>query len=115
MKKFVFLLLLLLSNVAHAFIWSYAVPTEVHIVPDGLILIGAFDRTGVGCSTGPKAIFLPNTDPNFKSKLSLALTAQATGKVIRVLINDPLATNCKSISALGMVPIAHDYYWQLQN
>lgn len=115
MKKFVIILLLLLSNGAHAYKWTFAIPTEVHIVPEGLVLIGAFDNTEIICATGSKAIFLPNTDPDFKLKLSLALTAHATGKAIKVLINDPLATNCKPISAHGYVPITYHAYWQLLN
>jgi len=107
--------LCLISSGAHAYIWSVAVPSEVHIVPNGLVLIGDFNNTGVTCATGPKAIYLPNTDPNFDAKLSLALTAKATGKRIQVLIGDPVETNCIQISAMGYVPIAFYYYWQLKN
>jgi len=117
MKKVFFLglLLLVFSNGAHAYIWSSAVPTEVHIVPDGLVLLGDFNNTGVTCATGPKAIYLPKSDPNYKEKLSLALTAKAAGKKIRVLINDSIETNCIQISAMGYVPIAFHYYWQLKD
>lgn len=108
-------LLMMLSNGAHAYIWSSAIPTEVHLVPDGLILLGDFNNTGVSCATGPKAIFLPKSDQNFNQKLSLALTAHTTGKKINVLINDPIEANCIYISAMGYVPIAFDYYWQLKN
>ncbi len=117
MKK-IFLLgvtLLSLSFNANAYIWSSAVPTEVHIVGEGLVLVGDFDKTGVTCATGPKAIFLPKTDPQFQAKLSLALTAQASGKKIEVLIGDPIATSCLEISAHGFVPVAYHYYWRLKN
>ncbi len=109
------LFLFLLSSTANAYIWSAAVPTEVHIVPNGLVLLGDFNNNGVTCATGPKAIYLPNTDPNFDAKLSLALTAKASGKKIKVLINDPLESNCIQISAMGYVPIAFHYYWQLKD
>lgn len=40
--------LLALSNGAYAdYIWSSAVPKEVHITPNGLVLLGDFDNTGV--------------------------------------------------------------------
>ena len=109
-----FLLLVASSAVQADYIWSSAVPKEVHIVPDGLVLIGEFDKTGVTCVTGPKSIYLPKTDENFDAKLSLALTAKATGKKIQVLINEPYDTNCKEISAMGWIPTAHHYYWQLK-
>ncbi len=104
-----------ISGAANAYIWSVAIPTEVHIVPDGLVLVGDFNNSGVTCATGPKAIYLSKTDPNFDAKLSLALTAKAAGKRIQVLINDPLESNCIQISAMGFVPIAFHYYWQLKD
>ncbi|MBI2778712.1 MAG: hypothetical protein HYX62_02835 [Gammaproteobacteria bacterium] len=107
-------LLLILSGAANAYIWSAAVPTEVHVVPEGLVLLGNFNNIGVTCATGPKAILLPSTDPNFNRKLSMALTAITTGKQIQVLINDPIETNCIQISAMGYVPVAFYYYWQLK-
>ena len=117
MKKMITtgLFLFLLSNNVHAYLWSSAKPKEVHIVPDGLVLIGDFDNTGVICATGTKAIFLPRTDTNYKAKLSLALTALATNKKIKVLINDPIEANCTQIPFIGNVPIAFHYYWQLKN
>ncbi len=117
MKK-IFLLgiaLLSISSVTHAYIWTSAVPTEVHIIPEGLVLLGEFDNTGVACATGSKAIYLPKSDQNFTTKLSLAITAKATRKRIQVLINDPIETNCIQISAHGFVPIAFHYYWQLKD
>ena len=107
--------LLVFSGGAHAFLWSAAVPVEIHIVPHGLVLVGDFDNTGVTCATGPKAIFLPKSDPNFREKLTLALNAKAAGKKIKVLINDPIASNCIEISAMGHVPIAYYYYWQIKD
>jgi len=98
---------------AAEYIWSSAVPKEVHIIPNGLVLIGEFNNTGITCATGPKAIYLPNSDQNFDSKLSLALTAKASGKSIRVLLE--VIDNCYQVSALGFVPPAHPYYWQLLN
>lgn len=117
MKKALFLsaLIYMLPGIANAYIWSVAHPTEVHIIPDGLILIGEFDNTGVTCVTGPKAIYLPKADINFDAKLSMALTAKATGKKIQVLINDPLENNCVQVSSMGYIPVAHHYYWQLKD
>ena len=117
MRKIFYLgfFLLSLSGEASAYLWSHAVPTQVHIVPAGLVLVGDFDNNGVSCANGPKAIFLPKTDANYEAKLSLALTANAAGKTIRVLINDPVENNCQLISAFGMVPIAYHYYWELIN
>jgi len=96
------------------YIWSHAVPKEVHIIPDGIVLMGEFDNTDVSCATGAKAIYLPKTDPNFEAKLSLALTAKATEKEIQVLLFTT-ESNCYQVSALGFVPVAHPYYWQLKN
>ena len=117
MKKLIILgiYLLVFSSGAHAYLWSEAVPAEVHIVPHGLVLLGDFDNTGITCATGPRAIFLPNTDSSFKEKLSLALTAKAAGQKIRVLINDPIESSCIQISAIGHVPVAFHYYWQLKD
>jgi len=117
MKKFIImsLLLLALSNKAYAYLWSEAVPVEIHIVPHGLVLLGDFDNSGVTCASGPRAIFLPKSDTNFKEKLTLALTAKASGKKIRVLINDPIESSCIELSAIGHVPVAFHYYWQLKD
>lgn len=108
-------LLFLLSTSAHAYIWSSAVPTEIHMVPNGMILLGAFDNAEVTCATAASAVYIPKTASNFEMKLSIALTAKATGKKITVLIDEPFASNCIQISAMGFVPIAHDYYFQLKN
>jgi len=97
------------------YIWSSAVPSEVHIIPDGMVLLGEFDNTGVTCATGPKAIYLPKTDLGFDSKLSLALTAKAAKKEIRVLLETSTSSICYQVSALGYVPKVHSYYWQLKN
>ncbi len=116
MKKFISALVIsvLASVPAHAYIWSSAVPTEVHMMPNGLVLLGEFNNAGVTCATGPNAIFLPSSDPNYDRKVSMALTAFAAGKSITVLINDPISTNCIQVSAMGFVPVAYDYYWQLK-
>ena len=106
---------LTLSTVANAYVWLSAVPTEVHIVPDGLVLIGPFNVAQVACATGPAGVFLPSAgDANFDRKLAAALTAYATGRPVTVLINDPVATNCLTQSALGALPIAYPAYWQLK-
>jgi hypothetical protein len=105
--------LFMLSGTANAYVWSKAVPTEANLIPEGLVLIGDFNNAGVSCATGPRAIFLPASDPNFKAKLSIALSAIAMGKQIEVLIADPVETNCFQVSAHGYVPVAFHYYWRL--
>ncbi len=109
------LFITLSSNIKAAdYSWSSAVPTEVHIIPEGLVLLGDFDLTGVACVTGSKAVYLPKTDLGFDAKLSLALTAKATGKKIEVLIDKSSQTDCHSVNAHGMVAVAHHYYWRLK-
>ena len=119
MKKFLLFIVSLtaLYGTVNAtdYVWTSAVPTEVHIIPDGLVVLGDFDRPGVECASGPKAIYLPQSDPGYDAKLSLTLTAKATGKKIEVLLGVPLATNCFTVSAHGQVPVAHPYYWRLKN
>lgn len=107
------LFLLLISTGGYAYVWTSAVPAEIHLVPDGLVLIGDFDNSAVSCASGSGAIFLPKIDPLFKEKLTLALTAKATDKKIRVVIADPVASSCVSILAVGAVPIVSHYFWQL--
>ncbi len=107
--------LFLISGYADAYFWSSAVPKEVHIVPDWLVLIGEFNNAGVTCATGAPAIFLSKKDPNFDAKVSLALTANASNKRIRVLLEDSDSSNCVKISALGYVPSVFYYYWQLKD
>jgi len=110
------ILLLPFFSVAHAsYIWTSAIPTEIHIVPQGLILIGDFDQGSPTCATGVKAILLLKGDLSFDAKLSMALTAKATGKRIESLIVDhEQADNCVLISAHGYVPIADLNYWRLK-
>jgi len=117
MKKLLLISLFFFAhcNSAHAYLWTSAIPTEIHIVADGLLLIGDFENTGVLCATGSKAIFLPKTDAMFKEKLTLALTAKATGRRIRVLIDEPVEINCFRIPMIGSVPVASHYFWQLKD
>jgi hypothetical protein len=107
-------LLLLVSGYAHAYVWSSAVPTEVHIVNEGLLLVGPFAQTGVTCVTGPQAILLPSTDALFKEKVSVALMAVALGRPIQVLLGNGSESDCVQISAMGWVPRVHGYYWQMK-
>ena len=107
------LVLLLSSLSVQAALWTQAVPREIHLVPGGLVLVGDFDRSGVLCATGPKAIFLPATDPMFKEKLSLALTAKAAQRNIRALIADPLEYSCVFVQSTGYIPVVSNYFWQL--
>jgi hypothetical protein len=105
--------LFLFSTSCYAYLWTSAIPTEIHLVPEGLVLLGEFNNPGVDCASGPRAIFLPKIDTSFKEKLTLALTAKATGKKIRVVIADPIQSSCINILALGSVPIVSHYFWQL--
>lgn len=107
-------LLLVCSNLCNAYVWISAVPTSVRMVDGGLVLTGNFDLTGISCATA-NAIYLPGTDKQFDQKLSLALTAFTSGKAIKVLINDPISTNCTIVSANGSVPIVYSDYWYLIN
>ncbi len=111
--RLLLLSLLLMSGAANSVVWTSAIPKEIHLTNDGLVLIGDFDNSDVTCATGASAILLPSGDTQFDRKLSLALTAKATGKKIQVLINDPLDNACTSISAHGDVPEAYSYYWRL--
>ena len=105
--------LLLTCTAVRAELWTYAVPEEIHIVPDGLVLIGDFDRAGVLCASGPQGIFLPASDPMFREKMSLALSAKAAGKKIRALIEDPIEFGCARVHATGYFPVVSRYFWQL--
>jgi hypothetical protein len=115
MKKVILacLVYFIASTPSYAYLWTSAIPTEIHLVPDGLVLLGEFDNPGVICASGPRAIFLPRIDPSFKEKLTLALTAKATGKKIRAVIADPIEGSCINILAVGAVPIVSHYFWQL--
>ncbi|NRA25387.1 MAG: hypothetical protein HRU08_13140 [Oleispira sp.] len=121
MRKFLLLAisqLLFISTVnASTYIWSSAIPTQVHIVPEGLLLIGDFENAGVNCAGAitQAAILLPKSDPGFEHKLSLALTANAAGKTIETLVYTEASSDCIQISASGYVPKAHYYYWRLKN
>ncbi len=62
--------LALICGTAHAYIWSAAVPTEVHLVDGGLLLLGDFNNEGVTCASGPRGIFLPGTDATVRQEVS---------------------------------------------
>lgn len=105
---------MLLHATAQAYVWSSAIPTQVQLVDGGLVLLGDFDNSGVACATGPKAIYLPSSDPKFREKLGVALLAFATESRIEVLIADPIETNCIQVSAIGYVPVAYHNFWTLK-
>lgn len=107
------LILGLLSSNVIADFYTSAVPREIHLVPQGMVLVGEFDQSGISCASGPRAIYLPKLDPLFKEKLTLALTAKAMDKKIRVTIPEPRQYNCASIVATGNIPVASPYIWQL--
>lgn len=114
MKKIILLIFVLFSQSLLAVgIWVQAVPTQIHIVPDGLVVRGLFNASGVTCSTDNNAVFLPNTDPNYNAKLTIALAAKATGQPLQVRLGTASDSECKGISAMGEVPVAYFYYWQM--
>lgn len=100
---------------ANEYFWTSAVPTQVHIVPEGLVVIGSFSDEGITCSTASGSIFLPKTDDNFDHKLSMALMAYAAGKQVEVLVYKGTSSDCQVISAGGSIPKVHNYYWRLKN
>ena len=104
---------ILFTPAVFAYTWTSAIPREIHIVPQGLVLVGDFDNSGVTCANGTTAIFLSGYDPVFKEKLTLALTAKATDKQIRVAVNEPVSRSCVNIPELGSIPVASPYFWQL--
>jgi hypothetical protein len=115
-KKFLIVISMLISAPAFAdYVWVTAVPTEVHMVSEGLMLVGDFDTSGVPCATGRKAILLQETDKHFDRKVSIALIAHSSKKKITALVNNPGADSCTQISAHGWVPIVYHYYWQLKD
>lgn len=113
MKRILFLAFILLSNFANAYYWSEAVPTYVALIDGGLVVRGEFDTSKSSCATG-SGIFLKSNTNDEKAidrKLSLAMMALASGKKLKVLINDPLDTNCTAVAAHGELPIIHERYW----
>ncbi len=106
--------LIFLSSNAYADIWTSAIPKEVHIVPNGLILIGDFNMDGAACASGPKGILLLKPDEDFAIKVSIALTAKATKKRIQAYFKSPLASSCELIPGVGMMPVVGNYFWQLK-
>lgn len=101
------------SNYANAYYWTEAVPSQVILVDGGLVVRGAFDTTTSACATGV-GILLKNDETDVKAfdrKLSLAMMAFASGKTLKVLINDPVDTNCEVVSAHGALPVVYHNYW----
>lgn len=113
MKRILLLASFLLPNLANAYYWAEAVPTKVALINGGLFINGQFDTSTSSCATGA-GIFLENNDTDgkvFDRKLSMALMALASGKTLKVLINDPVNTNCKTVPAHGIVPVIYHNYW----
>jgi len=104
---------LLFSNYANSYYFTEAVPTQVILVDGGLLVSGAFDTSGSACKTGV-GVFLKNDEADSKAfdrKLSLAMMAFASGKKLAVLINDPVDSNCLTVSAHGIIPVVYHNYW----
>ena len=70
-------LFFVISVSASDHIFVSAIPTQVHIIPEGLMLVGNFKNTGVSCAgtLNSKSILLSKDDPMFSHKVSLALAA----------------------------------------
>lgn len=66
---------MLMNTTAHAYLWTSAVPTQVHMVDGGLLIVGPFDNSVVTCTTGPSAIFVQSSDTNLKTD---SVTTQRT-------------------------------------
>ena len=114
MKVLLFVLLAAaLPAQASPFAWISAVPKEIHLVPDGMILVGDFDLGKSLCAYGSPSIFLARQDPMFREKLSLALTAKASSKQIKAALLEPRAYTCIDTPDLGGVPMVSQYFWQL--
>jgi hypothetical protein len=109
-------LLFSISANASDYIFVSATPTQVHIVPEGLLLEGDFKNTGVSCAgtLNPRSILLTKDDPMFSHKVSLALAANMSGKIIETLVYTGSSSDCIQISASGYMPKAHHYYWRLK-
>lgn len=113
MRIFLLLVCILLPNFANAYYWLDAVPTKVAIIDNGLLIDGEFDTSDSNCATGT-GMFLKNNSSDEKAldrKLSLAMMALAAGKKLKVLIGDPIDTNCVAVPAHGTLPVIHDRYW----
>lgn len=94
--------------------WTSAVPTEIHLVPNGMVIVGEFDTRFSICATGePSAVFLPRNDPMFKEKLTLALTAKASGHRLRLALLEPKDYSCVFVPEIGFIPVLSSYFWQL--
>lgn len=114
MKAFLFLFVAAILPVqASPFAWTSAVPQEIHLVPDGMILVGNFNLGESKCAYGSASIFLSRQDPMFKEKLTLALTAKASNKRIKAALLEPREYTCIDTPDLGGVPMVSHYFWQL--
>lgn len=117
-KLFESLLLFVLLSVSNQLLaqqWSSATPTEIHLVPEGMVLIGDFNQQNIDCAKGPRAVFLSRYDTMFKEKMMLALSARASGSKIQVRIDQPVKYSCIHISSLGSIPIASNSVWQFKD
>lgn len=115
LDRFFIVSLLMLSASANAaeYAWVSAVPQEMHLVPNGLAITGDFDLSESICATGDPAIYLSSRDAMFKEKLTLALTAKASGRKIRAVISEPREFSCIEVLGVGFAPIVTHYFWQL--
>lgn len=113
--RFLIVSLLLMSATVNAaeYAWVSAVPKEIHLVPNGLAITGDFDLSESICATGTPSIYLASRDPMFKEKLTLALTAKASGRKIRAVISEPREFSCIEVLGVGFAPIVTHYFWQL--
>ncbi len=113
MKRILLLAFILIPNFANAYYWVDAVPTYVALIDGGLLVRGEFDTSKSSCATGSGIFLKSNTNDEkaFDRKLSLAMMAFASGKNLKVLINDPLDTNCAVVAAHGELPIIYEGYW----
>lgn len=105
-------------NAMASSVWLTVYPDHLNLLAGGLILKSNQDVKNieqVPCATHSKAIYLVNSDAQFDRKLSIAMSAQAQGKAIRVLSYQPDTNSnaCQTISAHGSVAVPYYYYWEL--
>ena len=105
----------MVSANASTYVFFTATPAQVHIVPEGLMLVGNFQNTVVECdgALNRNSILLSKDDPLFSHEVSLALAANMSEK-IETLVYTGSVSDCIQLSASGYMPKAHIYYWRLK-
>ena len=119
MKYLVTLITLIVTLNSHAeYVWRSGVPNHVQLVSGGLVVLGDFSNSPeseITCDSAHlNGFYLPSNDPDMDKKISMALMALASGKVLVAHIAD-IDNDCTHVSAVGSLPIAHTAYWTVKN